>query len=189
MNNQRPLPKPADAEQESGKGLDETPCSRLRIPRHLLELRIRSAIADKEMVTAMANRDLQCGDGWRCDYAEWHRAISKEIEELFILSANVKLSGSRPETTMSAVSKSSKSTPARSAVGSGGLLDDLNRCEEYAKEVHGCMVEADQPCDDCMETMAELIKELHAAKLALNQMARSSNAKVRRAPRNTNESN
>lgn len=40
------------------------------------------------MVTAMANRDLQCGDGWRCDYAEWHREVSKEIEELFILSAN-----------------------------------------------------------------------------------------------------
>ena len=75
----------------SGKGLDETPSSRLRIPRHLLELRIRNAIADKEMVTAMANRDLQCGDGWRCDYAEWHREVSKEIEELFILSANASI--------------------------------------------------------------------------------------------------
>ena len=26
MQNQEPLPKPTDAEQESGKGLDETPC-------------------------------------------------------------------------------------------------------------------------------------------------------------------
>lgn len=75
-------------EQPGPEGLDDAACSRLRIPRHLLELRIRSAIADKEMVTAMANRDLQCGDGWRCDYAEWHREVSKEIEELFILAAN-----------------------------------------------------------------------------------------------------
>ena len=88
MNQNQTESKPTDAEKECGKGLDETPCSRLRIPRHLLELRIRSAIADKEMVMAMANRDLQCGDGWRCDYAEWHREVSKEIEKLFILSAN-----------------------------------------------------------------------------------------------------
>jgi hypothetical protein len=74
--------------KKSVGSLASAPCSRLRIPRHLLELRIRNAIADKEMVTAMANRDLQCGDGWRCDYAEWHREVSKEIEELFILSAN-----------------------------------------------------------------------------------------------------
>lgn len=82
----------AEAYEAAGGDCPSAPCSRLRIPRHLLELRIRSAIADKEMVTAMANRDLQCGDGWRCDYAEWHREISKEIEELFILSANAEVS-------------------------------------------------------------------------------------------------
>ena len=59
----------------------------MKIPRHLLELRIRSAIADKEMVRAMADRDLQCGDGWRCDYAAWHLEISKEIETLFSLAS------------------------------------------------------------------------------------------------------
>jgi hypothetical protein len=80
--------EPHDSDTPQKADCPSAPCSRLRIPRHLLELRIRSAIADKEMVTAMANRDLQCGDGWRCDYAEWHREVSKEIEELFILSAN-----------------------------------------------------------------------------------------------------
>ena len=93
MNNDiRPLifdPEHYPEDREAEGDCPAAPCSRSKIPRHLLELRIRSAIADKEMVTAMANRDLQCGDGWRCDYAEWHREISKEIEELFILSANV----------------------------------------------------------------------------------------------------
>lgn len=93
MNQNQTESKPKPAEQPTDEGLDGTPCSRLRIPRHLIELRIRSAIADKEMVTAMANRDLQYGDGWRCDYTEWHREVSKEIEELFILSANAKCAG------------------------------------------------------------------------------------------------
>jgi len=93
MNNPKTDPKQKTATQQAtGGDCPSAPCSRLRIPRHLLELRIRSAIADKEMVTAMANRDLQCGDGWRYDYAEWHREVSKEIEELFILSANSELS-------------------------------------------------------------------------------------------------
>ena len=82
---------PDETNNTTGSDCPKVQCSRMMIPRHLLELRIRSAIADKEFVTAMANRDLQFGDGWRCDYAEWHREVSKEIEELFILSSNKEL--------------------------------------------------------------------------------------------------
>jgi len=49
----------------------------------LFALRIRSLISDKEMVVAMANRDAQFGDGWRCDYAKWHGEIEEKIQRLF----------------------------------------------------------------------------------------------------------
>jgi hypothetical protein len=46
------------------------------------ELRIRSLISDKEMVTAQANLDLARGGDWRCDYAQWHGQINAEILKL-----------------------------------------------------------------------------------------------------------
>ena len=49
----------------------------------LLALRIRSLIADKEMVTATANLDLTRGGEWRCDYQAWHGEIDAKIEALF----------------------------------------------------------------------------------------------------------
>ena len=48
----------------------------------LVSLRIRSLIADKEMVTAQANLDLARGGEWRCDYAAWHGQIDAEIQQL-----------------------------------------------------------------------------------------------------------
>jgi hypothetical protein len=53
-------------------------------PNHneLLVLKIRSLVADKEMVTAQANRDMTCGDGWRTDYAAWHGQLDAEIQSL-----------------------------------------------------------------------------------------------------------
>ena len=48
----------------------------------LLALRIRSLIADKEMVTATANLDLVRGGEWRCDYQAWHGKIDTEINAL-----------------------------------------------------------------------------------------------------------
>jgi hypothetical protein len=57
-----------------------SPCS----PSHdLLALRIRSLIADKEMVTATANLDIARAGEWGQDYQAWHGQIDKEIEELF----------------------------------------------------------------------------------------------------------
>ena len=49
----------------------------------LLALRIRSLIADKEMVTATANLDIKRGGEWRCDYQAWYREIDAKIEALF----------------------------------------------------------------------------------------------------------
>ena len=49
----------------------------------LIALRIRSLIADKEMVTAIANLELARAGEWRQDYQAWHGQIDKEIEELF----------------------------------------------------------------------------------------------------------
>lgn len=57
----------------------------------LVSLRIRSLIADKEMVTAQANLDLARGGEWRCDYAAWHGQIDAEIQEL-LKQANTKVS-------------------------------------------------------------------------------------------------
>ncbi len=50
--------------------------------RVVLELKIRSLIEDKAMITAQANRDMQLGE-WRCDYATWHGQIDCEIRGLF----------------------------------------------------------------------------------------------------------
>ena len=49
----------------------------------LLALKIRSLIADEEMVTAAANMSLQQYGQWNCDYQAWHREIDKELSELF----------------------------------------------------------------------------------------------------------
>ena len=56
----------------------------------LLALRIRSLIADKEMITAIANLDIARAGEWRQDYQAWHGQIDKEIEELFS-EANIPL--------------------------------------------------------------------------------------------------
>lgn len=45
-------------------------------------LRIRSLIADKEMVAATANRELQQFGEWQCDHQEHHYEIDQQIEEL-----------------------------------------------------------------------------------------------------------
>ena len=50
--------------------------------QRVVMLRIRSLIADKEMVTAQANLDLARSGEWRCDYAAWHGQIDAEIKEL-----------------------------------------------------------------------------------------------------------
>lgn len=39
----------------------------------VLVLRLRSAVADKEMVVNQADRDVKCYDGWSCDYAGWQK--------------------------------------------------------------------------------------------------------------------
>jgi len=49
----------------------------------LLALRIRSLIADKEMVTATANLDLARGGEWRLDYSAWQGQLNVEIDALF----------------------------------------------------------------------------------------------------------
>ena len=55
----------------------------------ILVLRLRSAVADKEMVVNQANRDVQFYDGWSCDYKSWQAecdaviaGILNEIEVL-----------------------------------------------------------------------------------------------------------
>ena len=45
-------------------------------------LKIRSLIADKEMVTATANMNLSRGGEWLCDYPAWHAHIDQQIETL-----------------------------------------------------------------------------------------------------------
>lgn len=50
--------------------------------KQLKLLKIRSLIADKEMVIATANMDLTRGDQWRCDYSSWQQSINAEIAEL-----------------------------------------------------------------------------------------------------------
>jgi len=52
------------------------------IHRELLVLKIRSLIADKEMVTAQANLDIARGGEWRSDYADWHRHLDTEVQSL-----------------------------------------------------------------------------------------------------------
>ena len=48
----------------------------------LLLLKLRNLIAQQEMVTATANRDIITRDGWRCDYEQWGNDIQKEITQL-----------------------------------------------------------------------------------------------------------
>ena len=49
--------------------------------KELTLLKIRSLIADKEMVTAQANLDLARG-GWTMDYWAWHVRIDRDITQL-----------------------------------------------------------------------------------------------------------
>jgi hypothetical protein len=60
-----------------------------REAEELLRFKLRSAIADKEMVVNQANRDVQCYDGWSCDYKAWQddcdaviNGLLKEIEAI-----------------------------------------------------------------------------------------------------------
>lgn len=59
---------------------DDTPavCS-----NGLLALRIRSLIADKEMIVASANRDIAQYGEWRTDYNAWHAQTDIELQSLF----------------------------------------------------------------------------------------------------------
>jgi len=51
--------------------------------QELTILKIRSLIADKEMIVASANRDLTCYGEWRTDYNAWHEQTDAEIQVLF----------------------------------------------------------------------------------------------------------
>jgi hypothetical protein len=53
--------------------------------QELAILKIRSLIADKEMIVEMAKRD-NARDGWLCDYHAWSKEIDAEIQSLFILA-------------------------------------------------------------------------------------------------------
>jgi hypothetical protein len=64
----------------------------------LLALRIRSLIADKEMVTATANMNIAAYGSWRCDYASCHDEIDQQIQALF-LEANAQAMASADEKT------------------------------------------------------------------------------------------
>lgn len=50
--------------------------------REVILLKIRNLIADKEQVTALANREL-CMGGWLQDHQAMHDHLSNEIDELF----------------------------------------------------------------------------------------------------------
>ncbi len=50
--------------------------------RELILLKIRSLIANKEMVTARANLDLARGGEWIQDYLAWQAHIDSEISQL-----------------------------------------------------------------------------------------------------------
>ena len=61
----------------------ETPSREQVVSDALLALRIRSLIADKEMITAQANETFgRCG-AWNCDYSAWYQKIDAELQELF----------------------------------------------------------------------------------------------------------
>ena len=49
----------------------------------LLALQIRNLIAEREFNTALANRELQSGDDWHFDHAEYDRQLADKIAELF----------------------------------------------------------------------------------------------------------
>lgn len=59
----------------------------------LFALRIRSLIADKEMITARANDALARGGQWDCDYHAWYQEVDSEIQ--YLLKANTKVSDGR----------------------------------------------------------------------------------------------
>ena len=48
----------------------------------IIYLKIRSLIADKEMVTATANMNMARGGEWLCDYRDWHAEIDQQIQIL-----------------------------------------------------------------------------------------------------------
>ena len=61
----------------------------------LVALRIRSLIADKEMIIASANRDITQYGEWRTDYNAWHAQTDRELQSLFS-EANTSVSGPCP---------------------------------------------------------------------------------------------
>jgi len=50
--------------------------------RELILLKIRNLIADKEMIRAMADRDLLLG-GWTMDYSTWRLQVDDDLQKLF----------------------------------------------------------------------------------------------------------
>ena len=48
----------------------------------LLALQVRNLIAAREFNTALANRELQSGDGWLWDHAAYDRELATEIDAL-----------------------------------------------------------------------------------------------------------
>lgn len=57
--------------------------------RELLLLRLRSAIADKEWVTACANMETEHRDGWSCDWHTGMREAHNEIESIIATLAGL----------------------------------------------------------------------------------------------------
>jgi hypothetical protein len=57
----------------------------------LLALKIRSLIADKEMIVASANRDITQYGEWRTDYNAWHMQTESELQAL-LSEANTEIS-------------------------------------------------------------------------------------------------
>ena len=67
-------------------GCETLGCFKPRISSYsstdLLALQIRNLIAAREFNTALANRELQSGDGWLWDHAAYDRELADEIEAL-----------------------------------------------------------------------------------------------------------
>jgi len=66
--------------------------------KELVLLKIRNLIADKEMITAIANRALAMG-GWDLDYAAMHHDCETSIQELLRIANDpwIKVSDRLPE--------------------------------------------------------------------------------------------
>ena len=58
------------------------PCISSYSSTDLLALQVRNLIAAREFNTALANRELQSGDGWLGDHAAYDRELADEIEAL-----------------------------------------------------------------------------------------------------------